>query len=48
MKYVRRALEILRERLSITLLGSALWWAYEHFLDENLGSMIRSFWHFLR
>lgn len=36
MRRVWRALEIIRERISVVLVGSALWWVLEHLADKAI------------
>lgn len=43
MRLLRRAAYLLRERASVALFGSLLWWLVEHLFDKAIESAVRAF-----
>lgn len=42
MKFVQRAFEVVRERASAVLAGSALWWVIEHLADRAISFVLHA------
>lgn len=48
MIVIRRLARLLRERVSVVFLGSALWWLAEHLIDKTLDRVLEGMRHLFK